>query len=116
MQGNPWALPLAGSLAVIGHCWPIYIRFHGGMGLATAGGLILILSPWTVAFVIPIWAVFFLGVFQKKYSPRAVTIAIPLAVVLSIIFLNLSLPLKWMLALVTIILVIRHLPEWNRVE
>ncbi len=116
IMGSPWALPIAGTMAVIGHCFPVYTHFHGGMGLATAGGLILILSPWTIAIVVPIWAVFFLLIFRKRYSPRSVAISIPLAVAITILWLNPAPPLAWMLALVTIVLVLRHLPEWNRVE
>ncbi len=116
MGGSPWSLPIAGALAVVGHCFPLYTRFHGGMGLATAGGLMLVLSPWTIAIVVPIWAVFFLLIFRKKYSPRSVTIAIPPAVAISIAFLNLPAALDWMLASVAVVLVLRHLPEWNRVE
>jgi glycerol-3-phosphate acyltransferase PlsY len=116
MLGNPWALPLAGTLAIIGHCWPVYTKFHGGMGLATAGGLILITSPFTIAFAIPVWALFYLGIFKKQYSPRCVTITIPVAVALSLIFLPLATNVQWLLGLLTIVLVIRHIPEWNRVE
>ncbi|RME47973.1 MAG: acyl-phosphate glycerol 3-phosphate acyltransferase [Caldilineae bacterium] len=115
LRGHAAALPIAATLAVIGHCWPLYTRFHGGMGLATAGGLILILSPLTIAIVVPIWAILFLGIYRKKYSPRCVTIAIPLAVGLSIAFLPLAANLRWMLGLVALVLVVRHLPEWNRV-
>ncbi len=116
MGGNPWALPVAGTLAVIGHCFPLYTRFHGGMGLATAAGMILILSPWTIAIVVPIWAFFFLLIFRKRYSPRSVAISIPLAVAITIFWRNPAPPLAWMLALVTVVLVLRHLPEWNRME
>lgn len=116
MLGNIWALPLAGTLAVLGHCWPIYTRFYGGMGLATGGALILVTSPWTIAIAIPVWAIFFLLVFKKKYSPRCVTLTIPLATALSLIFLPLAINVQWLLILLTIVLVIRHLPEWNRVE
>ncbi len=31
--------------AVLGHCWPIVRRFHGGKGVATAGGAGLVISP-----------------------------------------------------------------------
>ena len=115
-RGDPWALPLAGSLAVIGHCWPVYIRFHGGMGLATAGALILILSRPTILIAVALWAVFFLGVFKKRYSPRCVMLALIGAVTLSILFLPLDVYVKWTLGLLAIILLIRHLPEWNRVN
>ncbi len=116
MLGSPWALPLAGTLAVVGHCWPIYTKFHGGMGLATGGALILVTSPWTIAIAIPVWAGFFFLVFKKQYSPRCVTITIPIATAMSLVFLPLAINVQWLLILLTTVLVIRHLPEWNRVE
>jgi glycerol-3-phosphate acyltransferase PlsY len=36
-----WIIPLTAGLAVVGHCWPIFAGFRGGMGLATAGGGLL---------------------------------------------------------------------------
>ncbi len=114
-QGSPYALPIAGLMAVTGHCWPIYTRFHGGMGLATGGGLMLVLSPFTIAIGLPIWAILYVGVFKKRYSPRCVAIALPLAAIISILFLPLTAPVKWMLLLVTSVLVIKHLPDWNRI-
>ena len=116
MLGSPWALPLAGTMAVVGHCWPVYTKFHGGMGLATGGALILVTSPLTIALAVPVWAVLYLGIFKKKYSPRCVTMAMLAATALSLLFLPLAANVQWLLILLTIILVIRHLPEWNRVE
>ncbi|MEJ2707999.1 MAG: glycerol-3-phosphate acyltransferase [Anaerolineales bacterium] len=40
-----WLAPLAGALAVAGHCWPLLAGFQGGMGLATSAGAFLALSP-----------------------------------------------------------------------
>jgi len=36
---------LAGLAALIGHCFPVWLRFHGGKGVATAAGVFLMLSP-----------------------------------------------------------------------
>jgi len=36
---------LAGLAAVVGHNWPIYLRFVGGRGLATSLGFLLALAP-----------------------------------------------------------------------
>ncbi len=114
-RGSPYALPIAGMMAVIGHCWPIYTRFHGGMGLATGGGLILVLSPLTIAMGLLIWATLFLGVFKKRYSHRCVAIALPLAVITTVFFISQSANIEWMMALVTPVLIIKHIPEWNRI-
>ena len=35
----------AGLAAVIGHIWPVYIKFRGGAGLATAIGILVIVLP-----------------------------------------------------------------------
>ncbi len=37
-----WASSLA---AVAGHCWPVYLQFNGGAGVATLGGVALGASP-----------------------------------------------------------------------
>ncbi len=118
-QGWFWALPLAGVMAVIGHCFPIYTKFHGGMGLATAGGLMIIFSPWTIVFAVPTWAVIYVWLYHKQHSPRSVTIALPIAVGLTFGLDNLGIisvrqDVQWFLILVTILIILRHLPEWNR--
>lgn len=42
-------LAIAGILAcigaIIGHCFPVFMNFHGGKGLAAFGGLVLVYSP-----------------------------------------------------------------------
>ena len=40
-----WIIPLTAGLAVVGHCWPLFAGFRGGMGLATAGGGLLAVHP-----------------------------------------------------------------------
>lgn len=114
MLGNGWALPIAGAMAVVGHCWPVYTRFHGGMGLATSGALIFLLSPITLAFVVPIWAALFFGFFKKAYSSRAVVLALLIGVTSQILFSPPEFHIRWFLIFITPILMIRHLPEWHR--
>src|SRR5712691_117460 len=43
--GAGWGPPLAAFLALVGHCFPVFIRFKGGRGVATGGGALLVLSP-----------------------------------------------------------------------
>lgn len=47
---SPYIIPLTAACAVIGHCWPLFAQFRGGMGLATFGGALLAIH-W-FAFVI----------------------------------------------------------------
>jgi len=53
-----------GITVVIGHNWPVFLRFHGGRGIATALGLIIILPAINYAdTVVTIWPlIFFFGI------------------------------------------------------
>ena len=41
---------LGGLAAFVGHCYPVWLRFKGGKGVATALGILLMLS-WPVALI-----------------------------------------------------------------
>jgi glycerol-3-phosphate acyltransferase PlsY len=45
--GAGWGPPLAAFLALVGHCFPVFIGFKGGRGVSTGGGAVLVLSPLT---------------------------------------------------------------------
>ncbi len=44
-----WGPAIAGLCALLGHCFPVFIRFKGGRGVLTGGGVVIMLSPLTFA-------------------------------------------------------------------
>ena len=40
-----WAIGAVAVFAIVGHCWPIFARFRGGMGMAVTAGALLAVSP-----------------------------------------------------------------------
>lgn len=41
-----WLRPACALCAVVGHCFPLWLRFRGGKGVATGLGVSLALAPW----------------------------------------------------------------------
>ncbi|MGD2252662.1 MAG: glycerol-3-phosphate acyltransferase [Anaerolineales bacterium] len=50
----PWAPAVAAVMAQVGHCWPIYFRFQGGMGVAVAVGAMLAVWPLGLVYALGI--------------------------------------------------------------
>ncbi|HEX4509474.1 MAG TPA: glycerol-3-phosphate 1-O-acyltransferase PlsY [Burkholderiaceae bacterium] len=46
---------LAGLAAFIGHLYPVFFRFRGGKGVATAAGVLLALEPWLGLACLAAW-------------------------------------------------------------
>lgn len=52
------AAPLAGLAVFVGHLYPVFHRFRGGKGVATAGGVLLGFDPWLGLATVATWVVF----------------------------------------------------------
>ena len=50
-------LGIAGVSAVVGHCYPIWLKFSGGKGVATGLGIIAILSPISGFLFVITWII-----------------------------------------------------------
>ncbi len=74
-------LPVACPFAIIGHWWPIFLRFRGGAGLATGLGVIIpTLGLW--GLIPAVLALVALPIFRD--GPRAAAIAFIAAVAISL--------------------------------
>jgi len=41
--------------AILGHCFPVWLRFRGGKGVATAFGAFIVLVPWATLSAVGVW-------------------------------------------------------------
>lgn len=67
-----WAVPVAATAVVVGHCWPLYTRFQGGMGLGSASFILLYLSPLSLMVLVAAFPLWYL-IFRHRYRAAAAT-------------------------------------------
>ncbi len=108
--GSEWGLALAGVIAVIGHCLPVYTRFHGGMGLTTAGTALFLLDGPVLFALIALWFPF--KYILKRSSRATMAVAILLPVLLAAT--RADAPILAFGIGAGAVLLLRHLGEGNR--
>lgn len=52
LDGESWIVASAGTTGVLGHMFPVYIRFKGGKGVATGLGALAVISPISAAIAL----------------------------------------------------------------
>jgi glycerol-3-phosphate acyltransferase PlsY len=65
---DPSVAAFVGLAAFVGHLWPVFFRFQGGKGVATAAGALLGLNPALGGSVLLVWL---LVAFATRYSSLA---------------------------------------------
>jgi len=85
-----WTIAFAGVLAILGHIFPVWLRFRGGKGVATALGVFLMLEPIVVVIALVVFAITFA---LTRYVSLASLVAIS-SIAIAILTLTLFDPLE----------------------
>ena len=80
--GSPAAIglaaPLAGLAAFVGHLFPVFHRFQGGKGVATAAGVLAGLDPWLGLATMATWIIIVLFFRISSLAALAAALFAPL--------------------------------------
>jgi glycerol-3-phosphate acyltransferase PlsY len=61
LHSRAFWVSLAGLIAVLAHMFPVWLRFHGGKGVATATGAFLALDPIVIAAAVIVFVIVLLS-------------------------------------------------------
>ncbi|HJR60241.1 MAG TPA: glycerol-3-phosphate 1-O-acyltransferase PlsY [Vicinamibacterales bacterium] len=105
-------IALSGAAAIVGHIYPVWLRFHGGKGVAVAAGVFTMLSPVAAAtaavlFLLIAWATRYVSL-----ASIAATIALPPAAWI----LGSPLPVVLVAGGAAVLILFRHRANWYRLR
>ncbi|MDI6786300.1 MAG: glycerol-3-phosphate 1-O-acyltransferase PlsY [bacterium] len=103
-------LIIAGLCAVMGHNWPLYLKFKGGKGVATSVGIFIGLAP--VAMMICIGLFVIIVAIWRYISLGSIVIALSLPLLMY--YLNYGIHLTTFSAMVGIFIILRHISNIKR--
>ncbi len=106
------SIALTGAAAVVGHIYPVWLRFHGGKGVAVAAGVFTILSPAATGaaallFLLVAWITRYVSL-----ASIAATVALPPAAWI----LGSPLPVVLVAAGTGLLILFRHRANWHRLR
>jgi glycerol-3-phosphate acyltransferase PlsY len=112
LAGGTALVALSGAAAIVGHIYPVWLKFHGGKGVAVAAGVFTMLSPAAAAAA----AVLFLATaWVTRYvslASIAATVALPPAAWI----LGSPMPVVLVAVGSAVLILFRHRANWSRLR
>lgn len=112
LAGGTALIALTGAAAVVGHIYPVWLRFHGGKGVAVAAGVFTVLSPGATAVAV---GLFFVIAWITRYvslASMAATVALPPAAWI----VGAPLSVVLVAAGTAVLILFRHRSNWSRLR
>lgn len=102
---------IAAFFVVIGHCWPMFVGFRGGKGVASSYSIALFTFPLGAVIALAIGGVILLV--NKKMSIMSLT-AMLIFFITTLIFRMDNIPLIVLSGLLTVVVFVRHIENIQR--
>lgn len=112
-----WLVAFGAILTVLGHNFPVWLKFKGGKGVATGTGALLALMPWSIFFG---FIVFMVLVLKYRYISLGSIFGSASIFVSRIILLGgktfdeKNLPASVIVSLIVVLVIIKHIPNIKR--
>lgn len=103
--GLMWVTALVGLAVFFGHLYPIFHKFKGGKGVATALGVMLGVSGWLALGAMLVWAITFAVTRISSLSALVAAVAAP---IIAWFLLSPYPDYVWMVLVMTVFLIWRH--------
>ena len=105
-----WFVALVALAAVFGHIYPVFLRFKGGKGVATAAGVLLAVDPWLGLATLGTWL---FVAFAFRYSSLAALVSAAAAPMYAFLMWGRS-SLLFAVGLIAIVLIGKHWANLQR--
>jgi glycerol-3-phosphate acyltransferase PlsY len=112
---------------IIGHLFPIYLRFKGGKGVATALGVFLVLTPLSTCIALVVWLIFILAFRYVSVASIMAAVALSASYILLECYQKISKSWNqyklnkyndnWLICaciIVSVLVILRHIPNIKR--
>ena len=102
--GTPLAAVIGGLLAIVGHSFSLFLRFHGGKGVATSLGVLTMLMGNVTLIVFVLW---FTIVYMTRYVSLGSVVAGVLTPILAALF---AYPMEYIVftVIAALLVIVRH--------